>query len=199
MKWIVITSPDFLPGEASFIDCLFRHGIDLLHLRKPDSTIELCRQLLRDIPNEWHNRIVLHDHFQLATEFSLHGVHLNRRNPVAPDNFSGSISRSCHSLEEMVESKPNCDYVFLSPIFNSISKQGYGSAFTPEILEKAAAQGIIDNKVIALGGLSLKCLPQLKAWHFGGAAFLGDIWQRKDSADVEEYLDSIRLTLTNGH
>ena len=35
MKWIVITSPDFVPGEAFFIDKLFGHGLDLLHLRKP--------------------------------------------------------------------------------------------------------------------------------------------------------------------
>lgn len=192
MKWIVITSPVFLPGEASFIDCLFHHGVDLLHLRKPESKIDDCRQLLREIPSEWHSRIVLHDHFQLTAEFSMHGVHLNRRNPAAPDNFTGSISRSCHSFDEVVASKPHCNYVFLSPIFNSISKQGYDSAFTPETLEQAAAKKIIDNKVIALGGISSDCIPQLKAWKFGGAAFLGDIWQRKDSADVEEYLDKIK-------
>ncbi|MDY3787135.1 MAG: thiamine phosphate synthase, partial [Prevotella sp.] len=81
MKWIVITSPDFVSGEALFIDRLFGHGLDLLHLRKPGSTIEACRELLRQIPERWHSRIVLHDHFPLTGEFLLHGVHLNRRCP----------------------------------------------------------------------------------------------------------------------
>ena len=46
MKWIVITSPDFLSGEALFIDRLFCHGLDVLHLRKPGASYEDCRHLL---------------------------------------------------------------------------------------------------------------------------------------------------------
>lgn len=191
MKWIVITSPDFVPGEATFIDLLFRCGLDLLHLRKPDASVDDCRRLLNEIPREWHNRIVTHDYFQLADEFPLYGVHLNRRNPVPPTGFRGSISRSCHSLDEVMENKPQCNYVFLSPVFNSISKEGYESAFSDEALKQAAGRGIIDNKVVALGGISCDSLPQVRAWGFGGAAFLGDIWQRKDSDDVEEYLKNI--------
>lgn len=191
MKWIVITSPDFVPGEATFIDLLFRCGLDLLHLRKPDASVDDCRRLLNEIPHEWHNRIVTHDYFLLADEFPLYGVHLNRRNPVPPTGFRGSISRSCHSLDEVMENKPQCNYVFLSPVFNSISKEGYESAFSDEALKQAAGRGIIDNKVVALGGISCDSLPQVRAWGFGGAAFLGDIWQRKDSDDVEEYLKNI--------
>lgn len=191
MKWIVITSPDFVPGEATFIDLLFRCGLDLLHLRKPDASVDDCRRLLNEIPREWHNRIVTHDYFQLASEFPLYGVHLNRRNPVPPTGFRGSISRSCHSLDEVMENKPQCNYVFLSPVFNSISKEGYESAFSDEALKQAAGRGIIDTKVVALGGISCDSLPQVRAWGFGGAAFLGDIWQRKDSDDVEEYLKNI--------
>ena len=82
MKWIVITYPDFMSGEALFIDRLFGHGLDLLHLRKPGSTIEACRELLKQIPERWHSRIVLHDHFPLTGEFHLHGVHLNRHYPT---------------------------------------------------------------------------------------------------------------------
>ena len=171
MKWIVITSPDFVSGEALFIDRLFGHGLDLLHLRKPGSTIEACRELLRQIPERWHSRIVLHDHFPLTGEFQLHGVHLNRRCPHAPDGYSGSISCSCHSLEEVAKKKPTSDYVFLSPIFNSISKAGYEAAFSTAALHKAAAESLIDNKVYALGGVSKEHIAQLKELSFGGAAF----------------------------
>ena len=50
MKWIVITSPDFLSGEALFIDRLFCHGLDVLHLRKPGASYEDCRHLLSEVP-----------------------------------------------------------------------------------------------------------------------------------------------------
>ena len=106
MEWIVITSPDFLPGEAFFIDKLFGCGLDLLHFRKPGAPIEACRNLLNEIPKRWHNRIVTHEHFALASEYGLHGVHLNHRNPIAPDGYTGSISCSCHSLEEVIANKP---------------------------------------------------------------------------------------------
>ena len=126
MKWIVITSPKFLQGEAHFIPRLFAHGVDLLHLRKPGASIEECSQLLDKIPQEWHNRIVLHSHFELASTYRLHGIHLNHRCPQAPEGFNKSISCSCHSLKEVVHNKPRMNYMFLSPIFDSISKEGYG-------------------------------------------------------------------------
>ena len=195
MKWIVITSPDFVSGEALFIDRLFGHGLDLLHLRKPGSTIESCRELLRQIPERWHSRIVLHDHFSLTGEFHLHGVHLNRRCPHAPDGYMGSISCSCHSLEEVAKKKPTSDYVFLSPIFNSISKAGYEAAFSTAALQHAAEEGIIDAKVYALGGVSKEHIAQLKELSFGGAAFLGDVWRRMYDPTVDVYLDELRSLL----
>ena len=36
MKWIVITLPDFIENESTYINQLFKPGIDLLHLRKPE-------------------------------------------------------------------------------------------------------------------------------------------------------------------
>ena len=137
MKWIVITSPDFVPGEAFFIDKLFGHGLDLLHLRKPGASADECRDLLERIPERWRGQVVLHEHFELAEAYGVHGIHLNRRNPQAPEGYGGSVSCSCHSLEEVAASKPRRQYVFLSPIFDSISKVGYAAAFPEEQLRQA--------------------------------------------------------------
>ena len=142
MEWIVITSPGFLQGEADFIDRLFGHGLDRLHLRKPGADIGECRRLLDGISREWLPRIVVHDNFGLCREYGLGGVHLNGRNPMAPPNHEGSVSRSCHSLEEISRYKGECDYLTLSPIFNSISKQGYMAAFGPGQLAAARDSGL---------------------------------------------------------
>ena len=178
MRIIAITKPQFFTGEASAINNLFANGyIDLMHLRKPGSSIDDCRRLLDAISKEWLPRIVTNDHFALCNEYGLHGVHLNSRNPTPPTNHHGSLSCSCHSLQEVIERKPYMNYVFLSPIYDSISKQGYHSAFTDAMLRKAAADGIIDKKVVALGGITHKCISQLEEYGFGGAAMLGDIWK----------------------
>ena len=195
MKWIIITSPEFLSGEAIFIDKLFLQGLDLLHVRKPDASLEAYKRLLLQISKQWYSRIVLHEHFALAEEFGLHGIHLNRRCSQVPDSFHRSISCSCHSLEEVKKQKDTKDYVFLSPIFDSISKVGYHAAFSPTSLKQAAIENIIDEKVIALGGITANNISLVKEWHFGGVAFLGDIWKRMSDPQVDEYLKHIRTLL----
>lgn len=195
MEWIVITSPEFLQGEADFIDKLFNHGLDRLHLRKPGADIGECRRLLDGISREWLPRIVVHDNFGLCREYGLGGVHLNGRNPMAPPNHEGSVSRSCHSLEEISRYKGECDYLTLSPIFNSISKQGYMAAFEPEQLAAARDSGLIDSRVIALGGVTLENIPRVRELGFGGVAILGDVWQRMADGSVDEYLASLRKAL----
>ena len=194
MKWITITSPEFLSGEDTFIGKLFLQGLDLLHLRKPEASLEAYKQLLQ-IPEQWHSRIVLHEHFKLAEEYKLHGIHLNRLCSVAPNAFHGSISCSCHTTEEVITQKESKDYVFLSPIFDSISKVGYHAAFSPTSLKQAAIENVIDEKVIALGGITANNIPLVKEWHFGGVALLGDIWKRMSDPQVDEYLNHIRTLL----
>lgn len=175
-RLIAITSPDFWPGEAQRIVQLLAGDFQLVHLRKPGSDLESCAALLASLPEWCQRRIVVHDHFELRDRFPVHGLHLNGRHPDPPAGYSGHLSCSCHSLEEVAMRKPSMDYVFLSPIFDSISKKDYSAAFTAAQLDDAAARGIIDHKVVALGGITLQRIPQLHSWHFGGAAMLGSVW-----------------------
>ena len=197
MNLIVITKPDFFPGESEAVNSLFGCGMPKLHLRKPGADELKLRAWLKSILPEYRSRIVLHDHFELCREFYSGGIHLNSRNPSAPEGLleeypSLSLSRSCHSLDEVkdaLRSVPtghrDYDYVFLSPIFDSISKQGYGKAFTREELQKAKKEGIIGSRTYALGGVELNRLPALRTLGFGGAAVLGALW---NAPDREHYL-----------
>lgn len=191
MKIIAITTPNFIECEASVIPHLLQLGIDLVHIRKPSATSEQMALLLDSLPTWCYDQLVVHDCLELANKYNLKGVHLNRRNHTVPDNFQGSVSMSCHSLEEVEIKKDMADYVFLSPIFNSISKNGYNSAFSKEKLHNAMKQGTIDKKVIALGGVSLANIETVKDLGFGGAALLGDIWYRTESPDFDEYIKSL--------
>ena len=173
MLWLVITSPSFFPGEAAFIHRLFAHGVDIVHLRKPGATSEECARLLDGLTSDDRRRIVIHDFFEFAEPYGLKGIHLNARRSTVSDGYEGHVSRSCHSLEEVKRYKDACDYVFLSPIFDSVSKQGYASAFTDATLRQASCDGIIDHKVVALGGVTPDKIGYLRRLGFGGAAMLG--------------------------
>lgn len=191
MHLLILTQPDFHSYEASILTRLLCLGVDYIHIRKPEATANDVERLIKDIPTEYHNRLVLHDCFELSALFMLHGLHLNRRNNVLPHDFKGTVSRSCHTLEEVEHYKPMCDYVFLSPIFDSISKQGYASAFTPQVLSDAKRQGIIDKKVFVLGGITANNIEEIKRYGFGGVVLLGDVWARTSDKNFDDYIKKI--------
>lgn len=197
MLWLVITSPSFIPDEASFLHRLFAHGVDIVHLRKPGATAEECAKLLDGLISDDRRRIVIHDFFELAQPYGLRGIHLNARRSTVPDGYEGHVSRSCHSLEEVKRYKDVCDYVFLSPIFDSVSKQGYASAFTDATLRQASCDGIIDHKVVALGGVTPDKIDYLQQLNFGGAAMLGCVNSLASLSENEqsEALNAIRKSV----
>lgn len=183
-KIIIITKPEFFEGETDIVNQLFEAGMERLHLRKPKATIQEMAEWIERIAQPFRHLIVLHDHHSLARKYALGGVHLNSRNPEPPSWVTDehgerrfTISRSCHSIEEVRQYKSECDYLFLSPIFDSISKEGYGAAFSRETLDSARREGLLADNVLALGGISLDHLPEVAAMGFAGAAVLGDLWQ----------------------
>ena len=192
MKLILITPPTYFVEEDKIITALFEEGLDILHLRKPNTAPIFAERLLSLIPEQYHKRIVVHGHFYLKDEYMLKGIHLNSRNPHIPDNYKGHISHSCHTLEEVKECKKGCDYVFLSPVFDSISKLNYHSNYTPEEIRKAHKAGIIDKKVIALGGITLDNARQAKEFGFGGVAIMSDVWDKFNTCTDCDYTQLIQ-------
>lgn len=184
---IVITLPTFIDHEADAIVALLERGIDYLHLRKPGANEADVEQLLQQIPSTYYPRLVMHDYHALAVRYRLGGIHLNSRYPYVPTGWTGRVSTSCHSLDElacrkcegyMCEGKPkHFSYLSLSPIYDSISKPGYQSAFTHDDLREAHHQGLIDATVLALGGVTFNRIPEIYQMGFGGAMILGDAWR----------------------
>lgn len=176
---IVITLPHFIEHEAERITELFeRQGIDRLHLRKPEADPAEVERLIREIPEKYYPQISIHDFHELAEQYKLGGIHLTGRRPIPPQSWQGLLSTSCHSLEELaLKIKEDYTYLTLSPIFDSISKVGYHSAFTREQLLKARSEGLIDAHVLALGGVTFARLPEVEDSGFGGAMILGDAWR----------------------
>lgn len=182
MKIIAITDPKAVNNEAKHIQALLQQGFYTVHIRKepqyfkhPTEVVRYLRTVLEQLSDSERKRLIIHNEASLYYEFNLKGIHCNHLISQYPTDYKGFRTRSCHSLAEVEQCKTMYDYVFLSPIFNSISKKGYCSHFTALSLLQAAKAGIIDHKVMALGGVTLQKLPLLQQFGFGGAAMMGAI------------------------
>ncbi|WP_324674523.1 thiamine phosphate synthase [Hymenobacter sp. GOD-10R] len=185
---LLISPPEESPNEISTLVQLFEAGLGLFHLRKPYWPEAQLEDYFRAIPALFHSRIVLHSHYALAQRYALHGLHLPARSrhtwrpsllPVGQ-----SLSTSFHTLEEVQQHRRHYDYVLLSPIFDSISKAGYGSAFDlgslPQALQQLQYRAQYAPHVIALGGITAENVGAAQQAGFAGAAVLGAVWQAPD-------------------
>jgi thiamine-phosphate pyrophosphorylase len=181
-RLIVITPPATLKNEVDLVEQLFKNGLQTLHVRKPGMSRSAFRAYLGQFRQQHHRRMVIHSHYSLLHEFSLKGAHLTEKSrrrplPAAYRPKLHTLSASIHSVEELNRLRRKYDYIFLSPVFNSISKKGYESSFTEtELL--AACSG--EAKVIALGGTSPATISRLQKMNFAGAAALGFIWENSE-------------------
>lgn len=181
---VIITYPVNFEGEIEQILSVLEDKKVILHLRKPDATEKEYEDLLKAIPQHLLSKVVLHDYYHLAEKYAVGGFHLStkKRNEKLISQLAnqpiGTLSTSCHSIAELQSLDGQFDYAFLSPIFPSISKQGYEGNLDMEQV-KAYLLTERKTKVIALGGIDNSKMNQLTEWGFDGHAQLGSIWKIK--------------------
>ncbi len=179
MKLIVISNPINLNNEHALLCSLFESGLEYYHLRKPDFTVNEVEEYIQQIPQQYLNKVVLHSHHQLAIKYKVKGVHFTHKNPYKrSDNFPTNMHRSAsfHSLEELKNTESIFQYVFLSPVFDSISKKNHKTK-----IDKTALKFLLEHKTnkpekIALGGINEHTISEAMEMGFDGIAVLGAIW-----------------------
>src|SRR5574344_754776 len=73
---IVITAENIINCEAEIINTLFHSGLSRLHLRKPKATYSQMEEIINCIDKRYYDRIVVHDHHELAVKYNLGGIHI---------------------------------------------------------------------------------------------------------------------------
>ena len=192
MKLLLLSSPYFFVEEDKILATLFEEGLDMLHLRKPDSEPVYCERLLTLLPAKYHPSIVANDHFYLKEEFGLMGIHLSHRNPDIPKNYNGITTCTCYSLEELAEAKKRNHYVILKNIYSSASGSNNQAQYTHRQLRDASRQGLIDKHVMAQTGITLENIPEIRDLGFGGAVVCNDIWNRFNIHNGMDFKDVIK-------
>lgn len=175
MLRIAITTHHIHPREPQIITSLLRDWWTYVHLRHPDASQRDIQNIIEAIPQKYHSRIKLHGHFELVHSFNLGGLHLNSRCPAPPVGYSGKLSRSCHTPQELSQAT-GLEYATLSPVYPSISKPGYLPALTHAQIISALAEAKVP--VVALGGVTPDKESELMHMGFAGYACLGSVWQQ---------------------
>ncbi len=193
---ILISHPTPLKGEADLLNNMFEAGLPVLHLRKPNSESADFERMLEGIQSDYYLQIALHQHHHLIEKYGLKRIHFTEKSrnettqKVLDDCFKKGykISTSVHSIQAYNALQVDFQYTFLSPVFDSISKENY-PATSFDMSKKDKTSPI---KLIGLGGVNFDNYQQIFAKGYDDYAVLGSVWNSKNP------LDALKRFLENG-
>ncbi|GAB1857657.1 thiamine phosphate synthase [Flavobacteriaceae bacterium MHTCC 0001] len=224
MKISLVSSFYDIPNEIHVLNLLFCNGLTTFHLRKDleckhlggkeTYTEDKIRNYIESVHQCFRDRIILHSHFHLVKEYGLLGAHFTKKysyedylrdnNLQIEDKPLNNVGFSLHSTAEIIAYANTYDYLFLSPVFDSISNIGYRSKFSLTKLKKFMETEEINSEIMALGGMNTTKIAKVKDLGFNGLSLLGFIWSKFDEdQDIAAAVDrfkqiiEIRDTLIN--
>lgn len=198
MQLFIISPSVDIPDEPRVVGRILEQSTATFHLRKPGQGVRQLAGYLKQIPQAGHRRIMIHGHRRLLSDFDLKGVHFTQnqrlRRPACirklkADRPGCRISSSFHRIADITEPAGLFDYIFLSPIFDSISKPGYSAAF-----DHAALKGFLSHTghtVVALGGIDVRRAATAAALGFRGIAVLGAVWGEPSPEEAVQRLSAV--------
>lgn len=159
-------------------------GADWIQLRLKnvdEDTLLKTAQKARSITSHFQTRLIINDHYKIAKEVKADGVHLGTSDacPIEARDYLGkfySIGGTANTLEEcenLINKK--VDYIGLGPYKHTTTK----SDLSP-ILELKGYQALLkelktDTPIIAIGGITIKDIPDLLETGIYGIAVSGEI------------------------
>lgn len=197
---IVITLPRVMEGEAeALMEICKEPCAPIVHIRKPESSEAEVERLLNRLKASGcdMSRLTTHYNEPLARKYGLGGVHLRGEELGKGAGAGLRRSLSTHSWKEVQQYAGRVDYLFISPLFDSISKPGYRSGLDPE--ETFFRLAHHDGRIVALGGVSADTITQVERLGFNGAAVLGAVWSVDEGRiDVKKSLKIIACCVESG-
>jgi thiamine-phosphate pyrophosphorylase len=197
---IVISNPTPIENEINLIYQLFKEGLQLFHVRKPDFSTAEMKAFLSEIKSDYRQNLVLHSHHQLAVEFGIHRIHFTerKRNETFEESLEKwksnrfTLSTSIHKMVDFEKLSAVFDYAFFGPVFESISKPNYISDidFEKELKQRN------NNKtaLIALGGITSERIKTALKYGFDDVALLGTIWNSNNPIENYKLCQQIALS-----
>ncbi len=195
MKLVIISPSERKDSELPYLLNMFEQGLPTYHLRKKKFSTRELKNFIAEIPEKYHKRIVIHTHHELAMRFNLKGVYISRSHKKRKLRTSMGmawfklrkrklqVSATFRSIEDILDYNPKYDYVFLSPVFDSLSGN-FQAGFSEYTLKLTLQQ--TKYKVIVRGGASSDNIQKSHELGFAGVAMHSSIWKAKNP--LQEFL-----------
>lgn len=190
---IVISNPKPIVNEIEIIHSLFEEGLQTFHVRKPYFGRSELKQFLLAINQNYRDRLVLHSHHELAEELNIQRIHFTESKrkvtlllPIKPPfvrykTKGFRLSTSVHSIEDFNALENSFEYAFLSPVYPSISKEGYSSKI--DLTKAIKKRNNYSTQLVALGGVESKNINKTLKNGFDKVALLGSIWNSNNAIE----------------
>lgn len=190
MDIVVVSCSHDVENEIAVVEAMLLDGLESFHVRKPHYTTNDYITYISKISPKLRNRVVLHSRHMLANKYGCKGVHVSRKHRRAGFrtklrlfklrlfNKKIHISASLQNLDSIEGRIKNYDYIFLSPVYESMSPEARIKKFKSSKLRKFLRQ--TRKRVFAHGGISSDKFAQLKKLGFGGVVLQSVIWDSEE-------------------
>jgi thiamine-phosphate pyrophosphorylase len=190
---ILISAANKTSDEVRVIKAFVANDTHFFHLRRYESTEDEVVQFLNSFSEIERKQMVLNHHHFLASEFGINRLHFSEKDRIEIGDekleklhaLGFILSTSVHSVEDFQSLNSVFEYAFISPVFDSISKENYKAvSFDLNGVRK-------DIKLIALGGITIGNYNEALNLGFDGVAFLGGVWKQENPLTYVNQLVSL--------
>jgi len=184
---LIVTDPQKSPWTAEeIVKIVLEAGCRWVMYRDKAATIEIFRQtaaVLVGLCDKFNAKVCINEKIDVAEGLAGSGIHLQSSYdvPSAKSRLcpSALIGVSCHSISEAQKAeKLGADYVTFSPVFETLSKPGYGPLVGLEGLRNASQRLTIP--IIALAGINSSNASQCMESGARGIAVMGGVMRSSD-------------------
>ena len=190
LRLYLITDRTLLPEDQflASIEAALKGGVRAIQLREkdlPESELRALATEVLKLTRQFNALLFINHRAELAHDIGADGVHLTESSAAVRKvrkQYPGLwIGKSTHSLEGAMRAQhQGADFVTFSPVYDTPSKQQYGSPQGLEKLQRACDS--LDVPVLALGGIDLSRISTVRKHGAFGVALIRGIW---NSPDIE--------------
>ena len=179
---ILLSSPYIIHKDIITVKSFLIKDDNIFHLRRYESSEHEVVAFLSSFSEEERKQIALNHHHFLASEFGINRLHFSEKDRIEIGDekleklhsLGFILSTSVHSVDDFQKLNSVFEYAFLSPVFDSISKENYKAvSFDLKEVRK-------DIKLIALGGITIENYKEALNLGFDGVGFLGGVWDQEN-------------------
>ena len=201
LKLYLVTDSNILEGRDFYfeIEEALRAGIKCIQLREKTlggkEFLERAKKL-REITNKYNALLIINDRVDIAILSDADGVHIGQsdiplkevRKLLGDDKIIG-VSTGSIELAKLAK-KDGADYIGVGAVFNTTTKldaNNVGIKMLSDIKES------VDIPIVAIGGIKLSNLEQIKDINISGYAVISDILCEKNIFERSKmWLDALK-------